>query len=170
MTIYPMSMYKRRIAGQKAQSNGALFEKMFETHCHRVGVVATRMPDGCKQVGPKIIRVKTPWDWIVSLNGKTALIDTKTCLDAGFRHSSIQDHQVSEMLAHEMTGVLAGYVIWLRKSDMVIFLPATELCELMRFKGSVTEKHPRAIILGDARAMDPKKLFTEKPRPTVGTA
>ena len=59
--------FKRSQSGAKAQAFGKLFEQMFETMCKKNAIAVTRVPDGCKQVAPnKLIRVTTPFDWIIN--------------------------------------------------------------------------------------------------------
>jgi penicillin-binding protein-related factor A (putative recombinase) len=135
--------------GKKAQAFGAVFEKIFETHCRQRGITATRFPDGCKQLGMgKIYRVKTPWDYILTQSGRSAFVDTKTINSTRFPYSLIQDHQIAEMYRHECEGAVAGYVIWLREHDKVIFLSSGELINLIRLRGSVTEKTPGTVEIG----------------------
>lgn len=123
-------------------------------------MAVTRMPDGCKVLRDnKLIRVKTPFDWILSHQGRTALIDTKTCTTSSFPNSKIETHQVTDMLCHEQNGIMAGYVIWFRESDGVIFVPASTLCELIKRRGSIPENHPKAIHLGTVRSQLNAKLI-----------
>src|SRR3954467_8667995 len=110
--------------GAIQKSFGDSFEQLFFLVCNRTrGLAITRFPDGCKVVGNnKLGRVKTPWDWVVSYNGKTALIDTKTTASNSFPHSKIEHHQVKEMSSQSLAGMAAaGYVIWFRQSDGVYF-------------------------------------------------
>lgn len=151
--------YRRR-QGKKAQAFGVLFERMFENSCQRTGIAITRMPDGCRQIGNnQLLRVRTPFDWICSHKGRAALIDTKTTMTSNFAHSMITDHQVHSLLHHEIAGSIAGYVIWLREANKIIFIRASVLAEMMRYKGSISWKHPEAIQLGDSIHFDVLNLF-----------
>jgi hypothetical protein len=150
----------KRLQGKRAQKAGASFEYLFQFHARRSGVIATRMPDGCKQVGPgRIIRVRTPWDWILTFQGKSAFIDTKTCDDKCLPNSKIENHQVAPMLQHASAGAIAGYVVHLRQNDTVFFLSASELVKVMRLRGSITEGSPGAIVLGTGGKMDVQRIF-----------
>lgn len=151
----------RRLQGSKAYHFGQLFEQMFHSMCKRNGVACTRFPDGCRQAGStRLIRVKTPFDWIITRSGKTALIDTKTSDQLTFPHSKITSHQISEMIHHELSGGLAGYVIWLRKSDSVIFVPALELSELARAPGSIQPHQMKVKLLGTGAYFDTRLIFS----------
>ena len=146
--------------GAKAQAFGALFENLFLNSCRKNGIVTTRFPDGCKSIGQnRIIRVKTPFDWILSFNGKTALIDTKTTDSDSFSHSKIIIHQVTEMSAHQRAGTIAGYVIWFRKSNRVIFMNALDLFELSLKPGSIKKDEYKSKIIGIDSNFDMRLVF-----------
>lgn len=110
---------------------GALFENLFENRAKRGGITVTRMPDGCRQLGKdKLIRVATPFDWILSYQGQACLIDTKTTDGDRFPFSKIEAHQARELLKHHEAGTIAGYVIWFRLSDEVVFIGANLLADV----------------------------------------
>ena len=143
------------------QAIGALFEKMFYNSCNRHHITATRMPDGCRQLGfKKLIRVKTPWDWILTSGGVTALIDTKTVTGDTFNHSNIKDHQVEEMIRHEIDGAIAGYVIWVRETDKIFFVQSSHLVDMMRVRGTIKPDDPKAILLGGYSSLNPKLIWS----------
>lgn len=150
----PMTRDNRAI-GKKAKKVGKDFESLFETICAGVGVACTRVPDGCKQVGvdrlfrPRLIRVKSPFDWIISHKGRTALLDTKTVNDKNFGFSGIDPDQVRELLKHEQASSIGGYVIWLRESQKVVFIPASILADKIGQRGSFKDTDPGVVVLGD---------------------
>lgn len=146
--------------GGKSQAFGSLFETIFLKTCRSQGVAITRIPDGCRQVGKRIIRVKTPWDWVVSYQNRTALIDTKTVNADVFIHSAITEHQVNELFNHERSGALAGYVIWLRLTNRVFFMPAYALMQALQAGGSFSESHVHATYLG-TNHFDIRPIFKE---------
>ncbi len=141
-------------AGKKAKRKGKEFEDLFEWAARSVGIATTRMPDGCKQVGvnrngtPMLQRVKTPMDWVLSYHSKTALIDTKSIDASTFPNSKIEEHQARELLTHEQQGHKAGYVVWLRESSSVIFIPASLLVRLINVRGSTKEGELAVLSLG----------------------
>lgn len=101
------------------------------------GIRVTRLPDGCKQIGPgKLIRVRSPFDWILSFKGKTALLDTKTISGKTFPYSAIDDFQAHILYAHEMEGAIAGYVVEIRGENRIIFLKASQLMSKLGQRGS----------------------------------
>lgn len=146
--------------GAEARYQGQLFEDAFVRACVHNEIACTRMPDGCKQVGPKrLIRVKTPWDWIISLNTRTALLDTKSTNDKAFAHTHIQIHQVRPMVDHACEGVTAGYVIWYRQHDRVVFISAHSLMKRLGSRGSIPYNDPDCRPLGSISSLDIPKLF-----------
>ena len=149
----------RILAGKRAQANGAGFESIFESACRFQGIACTEIPDGCRQLGHyRVIRVKTPWDFVVSLNGKTALIDTKTCLD-NFANSQIDQNQVTKMMEHCRQRVIAGYVVWTRRTDSVFFLRAEYLYTLLGVRGSVAALDEKSTLLGSVSRFRVENIF-----------
>lgn len=139
---------------------GDSFEELFFLICNATrGLAITRFPDGCKIVKyGELVRVKTPWDWVVSYNGKTALIDTKTTEGNSFPHSKIESHQVKEMYSHSIAGSnTTGYVIWFRKSDGVYFASSLLLNNLLNVRGSV--KPDMLQFLGNSSTFKPQIMF-----------
>lgn len=148
--------------GGKQKAFGNLFEELFYHACKKVpGLAVTRFPDGCKVVGPKkMIRVKTPCDWILTYGGVTALIDTKTTQGSSFHYSKIEAHQVNEMLTHQLSGGRSGYVIWLRKTDDVIFCNSHMLSQMMGRRGSIqAPQFGGTHFLGKSYQFRPKMIF-----------
>lgn len=150
----------RRLQGRKAQSGGQGFEDIFERKCRIQKVICTRMPPGGKNVGKRFVRIKTPFDWVLSYQKGFALIDTKTCNGVRLPNSKIEKHQIDELVLHESSGVTAGYVIWTRQNDRVFFLPASELVKRLGVRGSCNLTVPGAIDMGSLETMDVKLLFT----------
>lgn len=150
---------KARIRGRKAQAQGAGFENLFFAACNFRGIACTRIPDSCKQLSKKIVRIKSPFDWVISHKGRTALIDTKSLDQDTFPHSLIDPHQALTLVKHETQGDMAGYVIWLRKPDEVIYVPAHALCKAMQGPGSIKLEHPEITRLGSIKALDLRQLF-----------
>ena len=148
--------------GIKARQFGGGFEGIFEKICRLQGITITEIPDGCIQKGPSprdVVRVKSPFDWVLTYKGKTALVDTKTIDAHSFTNSQIKPHQAEPLAAHEIAGGKGGYVVWLRETGHVFFLGGTALVILMQSRGSFNEKHPEAILLGKSYDFDARKIF-----------
>lgn len=156
----------RRVqGGVKAQAMGAAFENLFAKQCQHEQLAFTRIPDGCRQVSQhRLIRIRTPWDWVITSAGRSAFIDTKTTLGATFPSSSVTVHQALEMQKHQIQGSLAGYVIWLRKIDRVFFISATDLLSVAQpGRQTFLEMYPKAILLGTSSGIQVRKIFEPCP-------
>lgn len=154
------SRTKRR-GGIAAKAFGELFERLFLVSCRSHGVAITRIPDGCKQVSAhRLVRVQSPFDWVITSKSRTALIDTKTSQSKVFAHSQIVEHQVREMRQHEVAGTFGGYVIWLRQTNEVLFVRASILESLMQVEGSICRGSPYSTYLGSSQTLDVALLFS----------
>lgn len=150
----------RNRQGKEAFDNGAEFESRFETMAALYGFAVTRMPSGCRQVGKRLVRVKTVLDWIISKSGQTILIDTKTTTAARFPHAKIESHQALGLSLHEHRDVRSGYVVELRKISRVIFIPASLLMTKLRAgPGSIGIGDPGVIDLGTSTNFDLRSLL-----------
>jgi hypothetical protein len=144
-----------------SQAIGKSFEDIFKKSCLLSAVACTRIPDGCRDLGHTLIRVKTPWDFVLTCESKTALIDTKTTYSGSFPHSLLKEkeHQVQALYAHERAGAIAGYVIWFRSAHKVAFFPAFALMDALDKRGSFTPDHPFAVPMG-SDMFDVRTIFT----------
>ena len=150
----------RRIAGKRAKEWGKTFETVFHASCLRKGIAISRMPDGCKQIGPgRIIRVKTDFDWVVTYNGQAGLFDTKTNESNTLGNSEIDRHQAQALFKHQMAGAVAGYILWLRNKNRVCFIPAKSLMELIGRRGSSDNESSYAVDIGPLESMDVRSIF-----------
>lgn len=170
--IHPGGIHDHRLSGVgehlnmsggtfpvKPQAIGATFESMFLMTARANRIAITKIPDSCRSVGKnQIIRVKSPWDWILTYNRKTAFIDTKTTRGSSFPCSKICEHQVNELIQHEYAGASAGYVIWLRSTNRVFFMSAKNLAGLMDLGGSFSEIHQESVFLG-TNIFDVRRIF-----------
>lgn len=145
-----------------SNNTGKIFENVFVMRCQSKGVAVTRVPDGCKQSGNKnMFRVTSPWDFVLSYRSQCALIDTKTFNGTHFPSSKITLHQIVGLKEHEKQNVVAGYVIWLRKTDKVFYMGAAHLEHCYRSGGGFNETAPGALVLGDMN-FDIRKVFKNR--------
>lgn len=108
---------------RSAKREGNQFEQLFERAALRQGLGIIRIADGCRRVGlKKLIPVKQAADWILAFNNKAALIDTKS-MGKGktFSHAYINDNQIRPMAGFAIQGVIAGYVVWFREHNKIVF-------------------------------------------------
>jgi len=164
-----MATQEKRIAGWRAKNNGRGFEQQFILACYSKKVAVTRIPDGCKRISKvRLLQVKTPFDFIVSYAGRTALVDTKTC-ENRFFNSSIDPDQISAMQSHAKVGVLVGYVIQFREHNLVGFVPSSRLWSAQYEKGSIAHDDENVTLISDDLfAIDPRMIFDKKTQDSKG--
>ena len=150
----------KRLLGLRSKRMGESWENLFFSTAISQRIAITRVPDGCKQLGPKrIIRVKTPFDWIVTYKGRTALIDTKSTDAETFPNSQIDESQMKHLLSQEIGGAIAGYIIWFRTLNQVVFVPASSLYQRSKVRGSIDPAHVDVRLLGSALNLNLVALF-----------
>lgn len=147
-------------AGAKAQANGGSFETQFSATCTVSGIIVTRIPDSCRQVSSqRMIRIRSPFDWILTYRGRTALIDTKSTQESTFAHSGVDANQLKHLCAHEAHGAIAGYVIYLGEVNCVIFLEANYLLGKKGIRGSISHEDSQSLVLGKLSRFDATLIF-----------
>lgn len=150
-------MLKRRIAGKKAQKNGDAWEGTFYNCAIKQKTTIIRIPNGCITRGGMIIRVKSPFDWIVSIENKAAFIDTKFTKSTNYSKSMVTDHQISEMIKLENDNHIAGYLVLFQKSNQVVFYKASQLKNLQARESLSPDM---GILLGSEANFNLKLIFT----------
>lgn len=133
-----MKSFSRQLAGLKAKKEGQAFESLFEVLCAKEGIAVTRIPDSCRVIGAnRYVRVKSPFDWVISCKGSKFLIDTKSVAGSTIPYSLIDEFQVSEMAKHAGDFDTSGYVVWLRETDRIVFIPTRILKQCLGKRGSI---------------------------------
>jgi hypothetical protein len=131
-----MATFKKIIGGKKGKSEGAAFEAFFATACYFAGLYPIRFPEGGKWIKDKgrmkMIPVKTPFDFIIINDGKTAFVDTKSIINERVIYSFLTPHQVETLSDCEKKGIKAGYVIHFKTTNNVYFFKASQLQELKK--------------------------------------
>jgi penicillin-binding protein-related factor A (putative recombinase) len=136
---------------------GANFERYFEKCASLKGWRVTRVPDGAKHLGKdRIVRVKSPFDFVLTKKGKALFVDTKTTQGETYSYSSINQAQVEELLAIEKQDHTAGFIINFRQNGLFCFVKASELSEVCPGQ-SIRSKN--LIDLG--KEIDIERLFVE---------
>lgn len=157
LTKEKMPNINRVRGGRKAQQIGQMFEDVFLLKARSQGIAIDRFPPGCKTVGRMIIRVKTPYDFILSFKGGFSLLDTKCHDNDHLIASRIEDHQLASLLMHEKQGVKAGYLIFFRKTNEIRFLSASSLDLIKRGLKDVP-----SVLLGTITDFDLRLLFEKE--------
>lgn len=132
--------------GRRAHDEGQGFENNFQSGCLAQNLSPTRVPNGCKQVSAfKIIRVKSPFDWLVTgdLPHEVLACDTKTIASIKTLTPSFipekRVHQVNALRLIHSPGLnkKAGFILWVREGDQVYFIDALKLTELYYAKKKI---------------------------------
>lgn len=114
---------------------GKAFESLIETILELKGFTVLRIPDGCKQVTPyKMIRVKSPFDFIAHKKGECIYFDAKTCEGKTFVYSKINQEQLKNLNRLQESGFKAGYIIEFRDSAKIVFASAETLLKVVSGK------------------------------------
>lgn len=110
------------------------FENIVLGCAQRSGFVCLRIPNGCRTVGKKIVRTKSPFDFVASMKTgsgmfpeKTIFFDAKTTELQKFPAAKITDHQLVHLLQLERAGYNAGYLVRFESLNESIFFPAKVL-------------------------------------------
>ena len=143
----PFASKKKRTSGKLAKNMGDIFEAYTQAACRREGINLEKIPTGCRYVGPKkIALVKTPFDFILAKNKQTAFIDCKTIESGNFSASMRDPNQIVSLLKMHNQNIPAGYIIWFRDKNLVIFATAEQLAKMTKGESI---KHTDGIILGE---------------------
>jgi hypothetical protein len=123
---------KRMIAGKVAKRLGDQFETLLQNVAVSEGLESVRIPDGCKQLGKnKIKRVKTPFDFVfVKSQTEVIFADAKTSNGQTFAFSELTPHQVEALVNLSKKGVFAGYIVYFRGIDKIVWFEALKLSAL----------------------------------------
>lgn len=112
---YPTNHLKKKNAveaGRRAKKNGAQFEELLKHSAEAKGFRTVRIPDGCLQVSAvKMIRVKSPFDFIFVRGAQIVFCDAKCVTGSTFPYSKINHDQLKHLRTLEAQGHKAGFVI-----------------------------------------------------------
>ena len=160
-----MKSLAKVLGGKKAKSQGQSFENRFYDEAVFCGFKIMQIPMGARMIRgyggrPKMIPVKTSFDFVLGKpNDKNLVIfiDTKTIQAGNFTQSMIKEHQVNDLRDFESIGHIAGYCVYFRNKNKVVFFKASQLFELSRGE-SLTDED--GILLGDIFKIDARRLLT----------
>lgn len=154
-----VNINKRR-GGYKSKSAGDYFENLLSFFSKSQRIKALKIPSGMRIVkmqGRLVqIPVQTPFDFVLFKNGRVCCIDCKTIESGNFNYSMIKRHQATELLEIEQQGVSAGYLIYYRDKNRVVFFRAKQLLDIV--PGS-SLKEENGILIGDNQSMNLASLF-----------
>lgn len=163
---------KRRIAGIRSKIMGMAWENLFESNAWRFGAAVIKIPDGCRQVSKgKLIRVKSPFDFVIIKSGKSVFLDTKTTLGTRWTYSDCDRHQMYWLEHCAKAGSRAGYMVEFRALRRIVFFSIERLSRLQP-RESLSPDDGLQISSDDDR-LDLGRLFyerrTEEATPAPGT-
>lgn len=125
---------KKRLAGKIAKLAGEYFETSLEYVCSRDQIILVRIPDGCKVRkhgrSLKLVRVKTPFDFIIAKKNKAIFFDAKSINSKTFPYSCIDSNQLYHLSKLNSEGLKAGYLIRFREIDQIVFFDVQTLAQL----------------------------------------
>lgn len=124
-----------RLRGAKAQNQGKVFERAFETICAQNNYTCVRIPDSCKQIGrerngaPRLIRVKSPFDFVIASKGFSVFLDVKSTESDRYTYSQLKQHQI-DTLHKVRKDVLSGYLVHFALENKIVFFDVNLLAAL----------------------------------------
>lgn len=121
--------------GKKAFTQGKVFEDLVRHQAARDHILCIDMPLGMKRFGRKMCQVKTPFDMIFVRNQTACFIDCKSVDAERFSYSQIKTHQAMPLRQIEAEGFNAGYLIFFRAIDEVVFFKASTLVAITHGEG-----------------------------------
>lgn len=128
--IFSRQRLIKKRAGQIAKKKGEHFEMFIEHNAHVQKLFPIRIPDGCKVTkanqGIRLVRVQTPFDFILIGHHLSIFIDTKTTEGSTFPYSQIKLHQLQNLLEASKAGP-AGYLVNFETIKAVVFFSAHKL-------------------------------------------
>lgn len=129
-----MKPISRVRGGHKARVEGNQFEALLELQCRMQGIVPTKIKTFCRYIAnlQKWVPEKAPFDYILSSDISDAFIDCKSISAKSFKKVQgdrilIKEHQEDQLLAIERKGRRAGFLIWFRKENKVVFILASTM-------------------------------------------
>lgn len=134
---------------------GNVFEQYLTRQARYYYIKLTKIPNGVKYVGKRLIHVRTEFDFIMAYQGCVILFDAKTTESSSFTYSKITAHQLKALSEYETHGIPTGYLIWFRGTDQVSFVKSSILRQVRR--GS-SIKPEDGILLGSIKNFDLRTL------------
>ena len=148
---------KKSIVGLTKKIHGDQFESMVKFFANRDGFGFKKIPEGCKRLpGGKIIPIKSPFDFIISMSNKILFADAKSIDSGNFAYSMLDRHQLISLNDLKSKASLCGYVINL--CGEVYFFEIDCLLQLQP-KSSLLKEN--GIFLGIFKDFSFKKLDTQ---------
>lgn len=151
---------KRSIAGLIANRKGARFEQFFINSAKICGFKPIPIPDGCETVRDragklKLLRVQTPFDFILIGKNQAIFLDTKVTQGSTFPHSAIKHHQLRFLEDCSEAGP-SGYLVFFEKTNEVVFFSSDKLSGCTKGQSL---KPKDGLVLGSLHSWNPNKIL-----------
>ncbi len=155
------------------RNTGKEFEGYIMNAASRSGWSSLRIPDGCRQIGKKIVRVKSPFDFVFSKNisplqSGHIFCDAKTTNQKHFGSDKIKDHQIQEL--HKFATIhntMAGYLVNYEMDHKVVFFSVAKLMKSFRTRQMLLSTD--GITVGNKFKVNFDILFQSKDLAALGT-
>lgn len=156
-----MPTIKQISKGRKAKSAGSFFEHAIEHQANRENIMFIKIPDGCRRVrtpiGLKLIPVKTPFDFVIGKNGTVCFFDAKSFDKNRLTRSDVVLHQITSLYSFETEKFIAGYLVYFRPINEIVFFDASQLVGLE--KTGISLNAEDGTYLGSIEKFNISKLF-----------
>lgn len=151
-----------------SKKEGNQFERIFELEAKRTLIGVQKINSTSTMTKGGWVFLKSPYDFILAYQGQAAIIDTKTYQSDILNHSALDQDQLRSLENMDIHGLPAGYVVWFRQSNKVVFFPVQVLLNLNQEHSLKPEDGE---LLGSIETMNLRKLFngneTNKKLPSV---
>ena len=155
-----MPTLSRVRGGIDANAWGKAFENMVVRSGIKHGITVIRIPDGCETRrgarGPRVVRVRSPFDFVLLKRTQAVVFDAKTTAETTFKYSNLTEHQLGSLKRCSEQAKNAGYLVFFRNFDEVVFYNIDILSALRPGK---SVKPGDGMILGRSSSIGLDSLF-----------
>lgn len=153
------------LSSMHSKEAGNQFENILTVLCRAEGLLILRIPDACRTVGKnRIIRIKSPFDYIIRPLHQgdvcSAYIDAKTTQSKTYCFSTINRDQMLTLLSMEQAGAVAGFIVWFREIDRLVFYSSSTLWKIVPGESLLPED---GLDLGSTMRSNISRIFHSSP-------
>lgn len=148
----------RKKINESNRLHGNAFEEIFSRRAQSNGFYPSKIPHAAKFLFKgRIQMIKADLDFrLIRRDGKIGYFDTKTYVDSYFTFSELREDQVKRAIRYNELNVPAGFVVWFRTIDVVVFYSGKDV----ETHGSGSRFDPsNGRVLGTIQSFDLRTLF-----------